>query len=259
MPGSAVADRLAEIVAAAPGRACVAVRSSRGFAWDHDSDRVVPAASTAKVPILLAVLASGVPLDRALPLTEDRVGGCGPLHLLPSVRSLTVLELARLMIALSDNDAANALLDAVGFEAVATVLAAAGAGHTVVRRRFMDLAAARADRDNLTTAADLTRVLVALRGGRLLDAAMTQLAVDILQEQQFADGLPAYLPSRVRVGSKVGVRPGLRHDMALVQGGREWVAVAVLVTDLVDTSGVDRGTIALATQAEIGRCLVGLL
>lgn len=259
MPGSLVADRLAEVVASAPGRVSVAVRSSHGWTWDHDAQRVVPSVSTVKVAILLAVLASGPPLDRVLPLPAERVGGCGPLSLLPSVRSLTVGELARLMIAVSDNDAANVLLDAVGFDAVAAVLEQAGARHTLVRRHFMDLAAARAGRDNLTCAADLAELLVATREGRVVGPAEAEVALEIMRGQQFVDGLPAYLPSRVRVASKTGDRPGMRHGMALLETGRQWVAVAVLTTDLLDAGAVDRGTQALATQAAVGECLVGLL
>lgn len=259
MPRSPLADRLAEAVASAPGSACVAVRSSRAVRWDHDSTRVVPSVSTAKVAILLGMLASGLPWEAPLSLPVDRVGGCGPLSLLPSVTALPAGELARLMIALSDNDAANVLLDAVGFPAVAAVLDRAGARHTVVRRHFMDLAAAREGRDNLTCAADLADLLVELREGRLLGAADTERALEVLREQQFVDGLPAYLPRRVRVASKTGERPGMRHVMGLLECGREWVAVAVLVTDLVDPTGVDRGTLALAAQATIGECLVDLL
>lgn len=259
VPQPRVADRLAEVIASAPGRASVAVRASCGLRWDHDADRVVPSVSTVKVAILLAVLGSGIPLQEPLPLPAERAGGCGPLSLLPSVRALPAGELARIMIALSDNDAANTLLDVVGFDAVAAVLDRAGARHTVVRRHFMDLAAAREGRDNLTSAADQADVLAALREGRLLGPTETELAMEVLRQQQFVDGLPAYLPSRVRVASKTGERPGMRHVVGVLEGGREWVAVAVLITDLLDPAGVDRGTLALATQAAVGECLVDLV
>ena len=61
MDPTAVTARLADLVAAAPGRLSVAVRARDGYRFDHDSARVVPAASTIKVPVLLAYLASAMP------------------------------------------------------------------------------------------------------------------------------------------------------------------------------------------------------
>ncbi len=62
--------RLTELVAHAPGRLSLAVRTSRGVRVDHDGDRVVPAASTIKVAVLLAYLDSGMPWARSI--------GCSP-------------------------------------------------------------------------------------------------------------------------------------------------------------------------------------
>ena len=50
----------------------------------------------------------------ALPPAEERVGGGGALNLLPSVAALPLLELLRLMVALSDNDATNAVIEHAG-------------------------------------------------------------------------------------------------------------------------------------------------
>jgi len=176
MPDTAGVDsdrltaRLTDLVARAPGRLSLAVRSSSGFRFDHDATRVVPSASTIKVAILLAYLESGMPWDLpvGLPPGDRRVGGCGPLSLLPSVTSLPAGELLTLMIALSDNDATNAILDVLGVGAVSRLLARAGARHTVLRRRMMDPAAVAAGRENETTAAEQAELLAQLRSGALL-------------------------------------------------------------------------------------------
>jgi beta-lactamase class A len=69
------------------------------------------------------------------------VGGTGILNQLPSVQSLTLAELARLMIVLSDNLATNALIELLGFEGVndwcdrATRADAAAASHDGRRAR----------------------------------------------------------------------------------------------------------------------------
>ena len=75
--------------------------------------------------------------------------------------------------------------------------------------------------------------------------------VGILREQQFVEGLPAYLPGEVSVAAKPGQLDGLRADMALLERGDHWVAVAVVVDGLAET-GTDRGTAVLPLFATIG-------
>jgi beta-lactamase class A len=259
----------------------VSVGADDGWTWEHDAERVVPAASTIKVPVLLAVLrlveqgrlhlADTVPL----PPGPDRVGGAGPLHLLPSVTHLPLLEALRLMVALSDNDASNAVLDHAGLldgfggsggsggsggagmpgetldDPVGELLAAAGTRHTRLQRRFMDVEAVAAGHENETCAADLTALLARLRQGRLLGARLTALAVELLRQQQSRDGLPAYLPASVLVASKPGDLPGVRAEVALLERDGRWVVVAV-VADGLAHDGVDRGTAVLPTFAALG-------
>ena len=108
-------------------------RTGRGC-WPRSRGRVVPAASTIKVPILVAVLrlvARGeLGLGDSMQLGDDRVGGSGPLAALASVTQLQVGELLELMITLSDNDATNALLDLVGLAEVDRLCAELGMGRT---------------------------------------------------------------------------------------------------------------------------------
>ncbi len=110
----------------------------------------------------------------------------------------------------------------------------------------------------MTCATDLVDIMVALRQGRLLGAAMTRTAVGVLRTQQLRDGLPAYLPEDVDVASKTGDVVGLRADMALLERSGRWVVVAVLA-DGLEHEGSDRGTSVLPTFAEIGALAAELL
>lgn len=256
-----IATRLARTVGGCSGRVSVSVRTDGGDRWAHDDDRVVPAASTIKIAVLLAALAGGMPFDApvALPPPPDRVGGCGPLSLLPSVSALPAGELATLMVACSDNDATNAILERIGMPAVARLLDRAGTRHTELRRRMMDPAAIAAGTENATCATDLTELLARVRAGTLLDPAATRCAVEVLRRQQFTDGLAGFLGPDVAVGSKTGILPGLRHDVALLERGDRWVAVAVLVTGLIGADGVDRGSAVLPVFARIGEIAADLI
>ncbi|GAA1874361.1 serine hydrolase [Lapillicoccus jejuensis] len=278
LPGGAV-QRLRDLVAAAPGEVALAVRRHDGAALDVGADRVVPSASTIKVPVLVAVLRAvqdgRLALDEPVPLPPpgERVGGSGPLELLPSLTALPVHELLLLMICLSDNDATNVLLDrldeVVGPGAVAAALALVPTRATHLRRRLMDAQAAARGLQNETTAADLVDLLVALRERRLLDHERTGVALDVLGRQQFREGLPAYLPESVPVASKTGEIFGVRADVALVepQPGR-WAVVAVVATglgrggsgtDIVSAAGRDHGTSVLPTFAAVGEVVASLV
>lgn len=270
---AAVASRLAALVAAAPAPVAVCVAADDGWGWEHDAHRVVPAASTAKVPVLLAVLRLveegrlGLDDPVALPPPAARVGGAGALSLLPSVGRLPLVEALRIMVAISDNDASNAVIDHAGLlsgvpgepaDSVGAVLAAAGTRHTALRRRFMDAAAAAAGRENLTSAADLARLLVALREGRLLGPATTATALGLLREQQARDGLTSLLPPSVTVAAKPGDLPGVRTEVALMERDGRWVVVAA-VADGLTHDGVDRGRSVLPTFALVGEAAATLV
>ncbi len=254
--------RLRAIVADAPGRLSVAVRAWDDWTWTSDPDRVVTAASTIKVPVLLAALTcvedGAVGWDDQVSLPVDRVGGSGALCLVPSLSSLPLRELLALMIALSDNDATNAVIDLIGFDAVTDLLDRAAARHTRLRRRMMDFAAAERGLQNETSTGDLVELVVQLRRGLLLQPAGTRRALDVLRSQQFRDGLPAYLASDVLVASKTGDLPGVRTEVALLERAERWVAIAVAATDL-QSGGADRGTEVLPTFAAIGEAAARLL
>jgi len=256
------AAQLDGIVASAVGRLSAVVTTDDGWGWQHDPERVVPSASTIKVPVLAAALAAvqagDLQLADLVDIPVDRVGGSGPLCLLPSVTRLPLGELLSLMIALSDNDATNVVLDIVGMERVGELLEKVPTRHTRLRRRMMDFAAAERGLQNETSASDLAAVLVALREGRLLDEAHTRTALEILRTQQLRDGLPAYLPETITVASKTGDLFGVRADVALLERGPRWVVVAVVATDL-DDGERDRGTGVLASFAAIGELAGQLL
>lgn len=250
-------NEIVTLVAGAPGDLSVVVVGDDGLVIDLCGGRVVPAASTIKVPILVTALehvAEGTAsLADTIHIGADRVGGGGALALVPSVAELPLIEVLRLMIALSDNDATNAVIALVGFEAVGQTCRRLGLAQTQLQRTLMNHAARDAGLDNVTCARDLATLMTGLRVGEALPAAETRVALDLLAEQQFLDGLPALLPESVWHASKTGELPGVRHDMALVEHSRRWAGVAVTATGLqASGGGVDRGSTVLPTFANIG-------
>lgn len=179
-----------------------------GQQWGVQEDVLFPAASVIKVPIMLELFRQGIDLSQRFVLEDrHRAGGAGVLHELASGASLTVLDLCRLMIIISDNVASNALLDLVGAGRVNALMAELGmSAH--LGRRFME--PATPERDNRMSARDAARCIeVAVRD---------PLALDILGRQQYREKIPLMLPPQVAVAHKTGELEGVRHDAGLVDG-----------------------------------------
>ncbi|MCH8613081.1 serine hydrolase [Arsenicicoccus dermatophilus] len=255
---------LKDIVRHAPGRLSIQVVGPQGILAGWDADRQVPAASLIKVLVLLATLhevdRGRLSLDQQLQVPARRVGGAGALSLLPTITELSVIELLRLMITLSDNDAANLLLQLLGHERVTRCATDLGLTQTVVQRDLMDPAAAESGRDNLTTAADQAGLLAVLRSGHAVGESSTRLALALLGEQQHAYGVTALLPDQVVRGSKPADLPGLRHDVALIEAHGSWRCVAVTATDMYDRRHEqDYSVSVLPALAAVGEAVLSTL
>ena len=84
---------------------------------------------------------------------ENIVRGSGIVHLLDKNLELTYLDLVKLMIIVSDNAAANEIVDAVGWESVEKYMNDLGLNNTTFRHK-MRIKAGRGP--NFTTSEDMT-------------------------------------------------------------------------------------------------------
>jgi beta-lactamase class A len=141
--------------------------------------------------------------------------------------------LVQRMVTVSGNLATDLVLDQVGTDEVAAVLAAAGcSGRTSIVRGIEDYPARDAGIDNLITADDMARLMVALAEGHLAGAEASAACERVLQAQEYRRGIPAGLPPEgLVVGNKTGWITNVNHDVALVRGpGLPAVGLAVLVS-----------------------------
>ena len=164
-------------------------------------------------------------------------------------------ELVHRMITLSGNLATNLVLDEVGTDEVASVLTDAGCSErTTIVRGIEDYPARDAGIDNLITADDMARLMVALAEQRLAGPDATAACERTLREQEYRDGIPAGLPEGLVVGNKTGWITSVNHDVALVRApGMPPVGLAVLVsapgTEEEREAGIAR--IAASAWAEV--------
>jgi len=227
---------------------------------DLGADIPVALASVFKLPVLVALhrAAEAGALDlheRVRVPVAGRTTGVTGLAALCDDAELSLRDLAQLMVTVSDNAAADAVVDRVGLDAVARTLDELGLRHTVVRHACRDLHAALAE-DLATTGTSLARALgdpEALAGLRVLDPAttnrstprdMTALLGAIWRDRaagpaacaamrrvlslqvwphRLASGFPA---DDVAVAGKTGTLPPLRSEVGVVElpGGRRYAA-----------------------------------
>src|SRR5262249_56535210 len=113
-----------------------------GRALELHADEVFPTASSIKIAVLYELFRQAeegrLDLDAVTRPPLPRVGGGGVLQELGDHVSLTWRDLAALMMAFSDNEATNLLIEAVGREAVNRRLASLGITATRLRPKMMD-------------------------------------------------------------------------------------------------------------------------
>src|ERR1700722_13291889 len=157
---------------------------------------------------------------------SDIMGG-----LTPGVTKITLRDLATMMVAVSDNAAANVLIDRVGMDNVNTFLAAQGLRETRLRRKMMDLKAAAEGRENVSTPSEMARLLQALYRGEILNKEMTADFFKVLSTHKDS-WIPRDLPDGLKIANKPGSLEGVRNDSGVIFVDQRPYILCVMTTYL---------------------------
>jgi beta-lactamase class A len=217
---AAFTKQLETIAAAVDGVVGYAVVDlTSGDRFERLSTAQFPTASTIKIAILYELFkqvdGGRLKLDEVKPLDKRHVvGGAGTLQHL-TAPALSLRDHAILMILQSDNTATNVVIDAVGAQTVTARMAALGLGQTKLQRRMMDLEAARQGRENLSSPADIARLLEILNRGDGLSRSSRETALEMLKKRKTTP-LTRGIPADVEAASKPGDLDGVRVDAGIV-------------------------------------------
>ena len=148
----------------------------------------------------------------------------------------TISQLMYLMITASSNFATNLLIDKVDARKVTQSLQKMGIHDMKVLRGVEDGKAFQQGLNNVITSADLAILFEKLGRKKLVSARASQAMIDILQDQQFNEMIPARLSKGVKVAHKTGWIKGINHDSGLVflPDGRKYVLVLLSKTSMDD-------------------------
>ncbi len=199
------------------------VHLETGASATVNGDRIAVPASLYKVGVLVEAFrqieAGLLRLDETLRLLPiDWAPGAGILQGRIGTQ-VTITDALRLMIGISDNTAAHAIVRRIGVDRVNANNQRLGLSNT---RYYID------NRPDTTTAADMARLLSLLATGRLAGVEATGQMLDLLQQVQPAAWLPRGVPPTIAVAHKSGQLDAVRNDAGIVFGPTGRYVVVVL-------------------------------
>lgn len=186
------------------------------------ADQVFPTASSIKIAVLLELYhqaqtgklnLTDLYTVNAADLVPDSyiMGG-----LTPGVTRVTLRDLATMMMAVSDNSAANVLIDRVGMSNVNALMDSLGLKNTRLQRKMMDLKAASEGRENISTPSEMVAMVQAAYEGKVLNPKLTEDFFQIFSVRKPDAFIQRHLPEDLRIAAKHGELEGVRNDCGMV-------------------------------------------
>jgi len=216
-----------------PGVAGACVHDlSEDYGFSVLGDEVFPTASTIKIHVLTQLLLRAergeVDLDQRLTVTSDvHVPGSGVLTYLGEPIELTLLDIATLMIIVSDNTATNMCIDVAGVEGTNELIRQLGLTKTVLRRKMQDHEAVARGEENVSTPKECVEMLRLLYEGQPTPGVAEQ-CLSILKKRKSATLFSSAIPRTIPLANKPGGMSRVRCDAGIVYLERRPYAMAVM-------------------------------
>lgn len=207
---------------------------------DLNGDKIFPAASIIKLPILVAffqaVDAGKVRLDEKLTLRPELfASGSGEMQFQRPWTQFSAQYTAAQMIIISDNTATNLILKRLGGPGVLNQqFRSWGLKQTVIRNWLPDLSGT-----NTTTARELVNLLTLLDQGKLLTPSSWEKALAILRQTKNRKLLAAGLGPGAVFAHKTGDIGFMLGDAGMIQmpTGKRYMAAVIAKTPYDDPAG----------------------
>ena len=218
-------DELLSRLESLPGKiSCYYKDLVDGDSFSYNSAEPMHAASIIKLFIMVEAFrrfeaGSLDPKQKVAIRDHDRVPSCGALTYLHDGIEVTVIDLATLMIILSDNTATNVLIDLLGFAAINTTIHRLGYSETGLLRKMYDTEKSAKGIQNLITAEEAGDLLERLHRGEIVSVQASAQMLAILANQRLNSKLPFYLKPMQptpKIAHKTGEDTGITHDVGVV-------------------------------------------
>ncbi len=225
-------DEVERMVGEFPGVAGVSVVDLNGsHHLGFNADDEFPTASTIKIHVLTQLMMRAhrgeLDLDERVCVTPQmHVTGGGVLTLMERDIEISVLDLAILMIIVSDNTATNICIDYAGMDATNQLLSDMGLKSTRIKRKMMDDAAVARNDENVSTPTDCTKMMRLLYSGMPVPE-VAERTLDILKKPKNTP-LAQAIPRGIVIADKEGTLGRVRCDTGIVYLPRRPYAISVM-------------------------------
>jgi beta-lactamase class A len=206
-----------------------------GMTFELRPQEPFPQASSIKLAVLYELYRQAeegrVDLGEVTRPPLPRVAGGGVLQVLGDKVSLTWRDVAVLMMGWSDNAATNVLIDRVSMDAVNRRLDGLGLHATRLRRKMMDLDAARRGDENVSNPGEMRQLVEAMYAGAGMsrERARDMMAVVAVPKDS---PFRVPLPETLVVADKPGSLEAVRCVTAIVDLPGRPYAVSIMTTYL---------------------------
>ena len=155
------------------------------------------------------------------------VGGTGTLQYQNNGNKYSWDKLLSFMISISDNVAANVILDTVGKEKINSLSKRFGLDDTMIYRKYYEVSSPLPA--NYTTVSDLTRMLVLLENRVVVNDSLSSRGIEYLKATSDKHRIARHTAGNVVIANKTGTLGNLSGDMALVYfPDREPIALTIV-------------------------------
>lgn len=232
---------------------------SCGETFTRLPDTVFPQASSIKLTVLLELLRQeqegklSLEEKHTLRRSEMTTGDPDPIlnKLGDATVSMSLRDLAVFMIVLSDNTATNILINRLGMENINAGIQRLGLKETKLRRRMIDLEAARQGNENVSTPREMMALLEKVFRGSALDAPHTQEFLRILRlpKDTYQSDFRRALPPDLAIADKAGSLDAVRCDSGIIEVSGHAIVLCVMTTYLQNGAEGERAIEEVARLA----------
>jgi beta-lactamase class A len=205
------------------------------------ADDVFPQASSIKIAVLAELyrqaqqgklkLSDTYTVNTADLVPDSDIIGC----LTPGVTRVTLRDLATMMVAVSDNSATNVLIDRLSMDNINALLSGLGLKNTLLRRKMMDINAAKQGRENTSTPREMMTLLENIYRGKLFSKELTDDFTRVLATHKQSPIRQA-VPEAIVSADKPGELEAVRADSGIVFAQNRPFIICVMTTYLKDES-----------------------
>ena len=256
LSGQSIEKRFSEIAQEFGGRLGVAAKTlGTGETIVYNGDSLFPTASVIKLPVLVELFYrfhdGSLRPDQPVPLLDSlKKPGSGVLQFLSEGQTMKLIDIATLMIIVSDNTGTNYVIDLFGslhdtkLEAVNRRMRSLGLSHTKLLNKLYSFTTkkktAEAQRFGIGVSCpnDMLILLQKIAEGGIVNRAVSDSIIGIMRNQTDITQAQRYLPfledTTLRTGNKSGSLDEVKNDVGIVSCSAGTYIYAVFCSDSKD-------------------------